>query len=259
MGSRERLGEATRLRPRHRVGDGHCQSLVNHRHRRLSPTADHRHNPVAEPEPAGVRPVGHDFARQLESEDVRRRTGRGRVDALGLEEIGVVYPGGVNSNEDLARSGDRVGPFLDHGHAAIRPGRDDGLHLRQATAAVFRPPWNHRAAPTTLARPLLALLHRQRSVIAIKGRPNRRTPALTGPTRSFVSSTTPSAASYRYKRPAEPPDLGARDGFGGFPGPAVGARRVRTAPAPPAGWWTTGGAFPQIVFTTTQPASGPGR
>ena len=57
--------------------------------------------------------VRDDLAGELEAGDVGAATGRRRVEAGALHEVGAVEPGAVHAHEHLARTGLGIGAVLD--------------------------------------------------------------------------------------------------------------------------------------------------
>src|SRR5205823_9165891 len=74
----------------------------------LSASADDRHYAVTFAEAVGTGTERGDLPRQLETGDVLRRAGRGRVQTAALKHVGAVQPGRPNAHEHLADPGGGV-------------------------------------------------------------------------------------------------------------------------------------------------------
>ena len=61
-------------------------------------------DPFAEPEPGGAVPERYHFARHLEAGNIDRCTGRRRILAAPLHDVGTVNAGGADLDQDLART-----------------------------------------------------------------------------------------------------------------------------------------------------------
>jgi hypothetical protein len=116
------------LRPAHTGNNVHAAHRRNLHHRRPGPArgsrdqhpvpgpdlslADQGHDPVARAYPGGRAADLLDFASDLEARHIRRPPGWGRIVSARLLQVRSVQPGGPDTNHNLTRPGDRVGPLL---------------------------------------------------------------------------------------------------------------------------------------------------
>ena len=115
---REDLGEATRLRPVQRPGDGHRGPLVDDRQLGLTAAADDREHAVALVEALGVRTARGHLAGQLQARDVRRPARRCRVAPGPLVQIAAVDARGAHPHQHFAPARLGVGMLIDE-HLAL--------------------------------------------------------------------------------------------------------------------------------------------
>ena len=93
MSGGEHLGKTAGLVIGHHRRHRHHQSLVDRNALRLSTAAHHAHHPVAHVEAGCAWTHGGYDAGELKPRDVRRRTGRGRIEPRYLQAIGAVDSG----------------------------------------------------------------------------------------------------------------------------------------------------------------------
>jgi hypothetical protein len=117
----EYLGEPARLGPVEWLRNGHRGTLVHQGKLGLPASPEQRHHAVTLLEAAGARPEGCHLTRQLETGDVRRRSGGRWVPTPALEHVGAVQARCPHSHQQFALARLGIRPRL-HDQASVLDG-----------------------------------------------------------------------------------------------------------------------------------------
>ena len=138
----ERLGKPARLDRPKRLWHCHRYALVDCRQLCLGPATYDCHDPVSYPESRCAGTHRLDNPGQLEARDVNRPARWGWVVPRHLEKVGIVEPGGLDSDEQLAGARRWLGALFHHDRACLDY---DGAHVQKRTRAAREAASVHQA------------------------------------------------------------------------------------------------------------------